>query len=158
MPKWKPCISVSSMETDGQMTPNQDEARRMLDAAGNAEDRTRNPILPWAFFIAQAVLLAGICAAQLLPASPSRLVTIFGLIAVVAIGMRNVFARPGYGVVWPDGKGIFPYMVALFVLVGIPAVFAVGFGLSWLWLGAGFFAGAATLEMGRRYRSVVGRA
>lgn len=146
------------METNGEMAPDHDEARRMLAAAGDAEEGTRNPTLPWAFFIAQAALLSGICAAQILPASPSRLVTIFGLIVVVVIGMRNVFARPGYGVVWPDGNGIFPYMVAMFVLVGIPAVFAVGFGLSWLWLVAGFFAGAATLEMGRRYRSVVGRA
>lgn len=157
MPKWKPCISVSHMETDGPMTPDHDEARRMLASAEHAEERTRNPTLPWAFFIAQAVLLAGICAAQILPASPSKVVTIFGLIVVVVIGMRNVFARPGYGVVWPDGNGIFPYMVAMFALVGIPAVFAVGSGFSWLWLIAGFFAGATTLEMGRRYRRIVGR-
>lgn len=129
----------------------------MLAAAGEAEDGTRNPALPWGFFVAQAVLVAVICAAQMLPSGPSRLVTIIGLIAVVGIGMRRVFARPGYGVVWPDGRGLFPYMVALFILVGVPAVFAMGFGLPWLWLVAGLFAGVTTLEMGRRYRGVVGR-
>ena len=157
LPERKPCSRVSCMETDGDVEPGHNEARRMLAAAEGAEDGTRNPALPWTFFIAQAVLVAGVCAAQMLPASPSRAVTIVGLIAIVGVGMRKVFARPGYGVVWPDGRGVFPYMVALFVVVGIPAVLALGFDLPWLWLVAGFLAGATTLELGCRYRRVVGR-
>lgn len=146
------------METSDGMPPAPDEARKMLDAAEDAEGGTRNPPLPWAFFIAQAMLLAVICSAQMLPVSLSRVVTIVGLVAVVGIGMRWVFTRPGYGVVWPDGRATFPYMVAMFVLVGLPAVLAVGLGMSWLWLVAGAFAAATTLEMGRRYRKVVGSA
>jgi hypothetical protein len=146
------------METGDGMRPDRDEARRLLDAAEEAEERTRNPPLPRAFFIAQAALLAAICCAQMLPVGPSRVVTIVGLIAVVGLGMRWVFTRPGYGAVWPDGRGAFPYMVAMLVLVGVPAVLAVGLAASWLWLVAGALAAATTLEMGRRYRRALSRA
>lgn len=129
----------------------------MLEEARRAEAETRNPPLPWWFFITQAVLLAVICSAQMLPLGPSRVVTILGLVAVVGVGMRMVFTRPGYGVVWPDGKATFPYMIAMMILVGVPAVLAVGLGVSWLWLVAGALAGVTTLEMGRRYRKATGR-
>jgi hypothetical protein len=84
-------------------------------------------------------------------------VTILGLVAVVGVGMRMVFTRPGYGVVWPDGRAVFPYMIAMMILVGVPAVLAVSLEVSWLWLVAGALAGVTTLEMGRRYRKVYGR-
>jgi hypothetical protein len=129
----------------------------MLEEARRAEAETRNPPLPWWFFITQAVLLAVICSAQMLPLGPSRVVTILGLVAVVGVGMRMVFTRPGYGVVWPDGKATFPYMIAMMILVGVPAVLAVGLEVSWLWLVAGVLAGVTTLEMGRRYRKATGR-
>lgn len=145
------------METSEGAAPHPDEARRLLHAASEAEEATRNPPLPWTFFIAQAALLAAICSAQMLPASASGVITIVGLVAVIGIGMRWVFTRPGYGVVWPDGQGAFPYMMAMVVLVGVPAVFAVGFAVTWLWPVAGVLAAATTLEMGRRYRKTVGR-
>jgi hypothetical protein len=129
----------------------------MLEEARRAEAETQNPPLPWWFFITQAVLLAVICSAQMLPLGPSRVVTILGLVAVVGVGMRMVFTRPGYGVVWPDGKATFPYMIAMMILVGVPAVLAVGLEVSWLWLVAGVLAGVTTLEMGRRYRKATGR-
>lgn len=129
----------------------------MLDAARQAEAETHNPPLPWTFFIAQAALLTVICAAQTLPPNPSRVVTILGFVAVVGIGMRAVFTRPGYGVVWPDGRAAFPYLIAMLVLVGVPAVLAVGLEASWLWFVAGALAGVTTLEMGRRYRKAFGR-
>lgn len=145
------------METHDGMQPDRDDAARMLAAAREAEEGTKNPPLRWSFFIAQAALLAAICAAQLLPIGPARAITILGLIAVVAIGVRSVFARPGYGLVWPDGPGAFPYMVAMFVVVGVPALLAVALELPWLWLVAALCAAVATLEMGRRYRKAVGR-
>lgn len=129
----------------------------MLETARQAETETRNPPLPWVFFITQAVLLAVICSAQMLPLGPSRVVTILGLVAVVSVGMRAVFTRPGYGVVWPDGRAAFPYMIAMLILAGVPAVLAVGLEMSWLWPLAGALAGVTTLEMGRRYRKAFGR-
>lgn len=129
----------------------------MLEAARQAETETRNPPLPWGFFITQAVLLAVICSAQMLPLGPSRVVTILGLVGVVGVGMRTVFTRPGYGVVWPDGRAAFPYMITMMILAGVPAVLAVGLEVSWLWLVAGALAGVTTLEMGRRYRKAFGR-
>lgn len=128
----------------------------MLEAAHDAETETRNPPLTWGFFATQAALLAAVCSAQMLPLGLSSAATILGLVAVAAVGMRAVFTRPGYGVVWPDGKSTFPYMIALFLLVGVPAMLAVGFGVSWIWLVAGVFAAVATLEMGRRYRKAFG--
>lgn len=89
---------------------------------------------------------------------PSRLVTILGLVAVVGIGMRAVFTRPGYGVVWPDGRAAFPYLVAMLILVGLPAALALGLEVPWLWLVAAALAAVTTLEMGRRYRKAFGRA
>ena len=138
--------------------PDPDEAQQMLDAARQAEQQTHNPPLRWSFFITQALLLAVICSAQILPGTPSRLVTILGLVAVVAIGMRAVFARPGYGFSWPDGISLFPYMVAMFALVGIPAVLAIALEMSWLWLIAAALAAATTIEMGRRYRKALSHA
>jgi hypothetical protein len=129
----------------------------MLEEARRAEAETRNPPLPWWFFVTQAALLTAICSAQMLPLGPSRVVTILGLVAVVGVGMRMVFTRPGYGVVWPDGRAVFPYMIAMMILVGVPAVLAVSLEVSWLWLVAGALAGVTTLEMGRRYRKVYGR-
>lgn len=78
-------------------------------------------------------------------------------LAVVAVGMRAVFTRPGYGIVWPDGPAAFPYMATMFVLVGVPAVLAVGLEAPWLWPIAGMLAGVMTLEMGRRYRKMFAR-
>lgn len=144
------------MATRDDATPDRDDAHRMLDAAQSAEEHTRNPPLPWAFFLLQAALLAVICSAQMLPSNPSRVVTIVGLVTVAGIGMRWVFMRPRYGIIWPDGQAGFPYLIAMFVLVGVPAVLAVGFELPWLWLVAGVFAAATTLEMGRRYRKAFG--
>lgn len=129
----------------------------MLDGARRAEAETRNPPLPWGFFLTQAVLLAVICSAQMLPLGPSRVVTILGVVAVVGVGMRSVFTRPGYGVVWPDGRAALPYMIAMMILVGVPAVLAVSLEVSWLWLVAGVLAGVTTLEMGRRYRKAYAR-
>lgn len=129
----------------------------MLEAARRAETETQNPPLSWTFFVTQAVLLAVICSAQMLPLSLSRGATILGLVTVVAVGMRAVFTRPGYGVVWLDGRATFPYMIAMFTLVGVPAVLAIALEVSWLWLVAGVLAGVTTLEMGRRYRKVFGR-
>lgn len=60
--------------------------------------------------------------------------------------------------VWSDGRAAFPYLVAMLVLVGLPAVLAVGFDVSWLWLVAAVLAAVTTMEMGRRYRKVFGRA
>ena len=145
------------METGNGRSPGRDEAKTLLDEALRAEADTRNPPLPWGFFITQAVLLAVICSAQVLPLGPSRVVTVLGLVAVVGVGMRMVFTRPGYGIVWPDGQATFPYMIAMLVLVGVPAVLAVGLEASWLWLVAGVLAGVTTLEMGRRYRKAPGR-
>lgn len=149
---------VSAMETGNDRSPSPGEAQAMLEAAQQAESETRNPPLSWWFFTTQASLLAVICSAQMLPARPSQVITILGLLAVLAVGMRFVFTRPGYGVVWPDGLAVFPYMAAMFLLVGTPAVLAVGLELSWLWLIAGVLAGMTTLEMGRRYRKAVGGA
>ena len=139
------------------MFPGRDEARAMLQVAEEAEDATRNPPLSWVFFIIQAVLVAVICCAQVLPGRASVVVSIVGFVVLVGVGMRWVFLRPGYGIVGLDGAGAFPFMMAAFVTVGIPAVFAIGFDLSWLWLVAGALAGAIVLEMGRRYRRAVGR-
>lgn len=129
----------------------------MLEAARQAESQTRNPPLPWMFFVVQAVLFALVCCAQMFPLGPSRVVTVLGLVAVVGVGMRAVFTRPGYGVVWPDGRATFPYLVAMSILVGVPAVLAIGLEFSWLWLVGAALAAVATLEMGRRYRKVFGR-
>jgi len=129
----------------------------MLSAAEEAESRTRNPPLRWGFFIAQATLLALVCGAQMLPAGPSRAVTVVGLLAIVGIGMRWVFVRPGYGMVAPDMWGASGYLAVMLVGVGVPALLALEFGLSWMWLVAGAVAAGATLEMGRRYRRAVGR-
>lgn len=146
------------METSKFKTSDPDDARRMLNLADTAESETKNPPLSWAFFVTQAVLAAGICVAQMLPPEFSRVLTIVGLAAIVGVGVRTVFYRPGYGVVWPDGSASFPYMAALFVLVGVPAVLALGFELSWLWLVAATGAALATLWMGRQYRRWVAHA
>jgi NAD/NADP transhydrogenase beta subunit len=140
------------METGSDPSPSRDEAQAILESARQAETETRNPPLPRLFFITQAALLALIATAQMLPESPSRVITILGLVAVAGVGMRAVFARPGYGFIWPDGRATFPYMIAMLILVGVPAVAAVGLEVSWLWLVAGALAGLTTLEMGRRYR------
>lgn len=139
------------------MPPDRHEARAMLHAAKEAEEQTRNPPLPWRFFIAQAVLVTVICWAQILPINPARVVTAVGFIAIAGVGMRWVFTRPGYGIVWPDGPAAFPFMMALLVSVGVPAVLAIGFGASLLWFIAGISGGATTLEMGRRYRRATAR-
>lgn len=145
------------METHGNSQHDPDDARRMLDAAQQAEQQTKNPPLPWVFFILQAVLLAGICAAQLLPVNAARTVTIIGVLAIVAVGTRWVFYRPGYGAVMPDMPGAFPYLLAMLIAVGVPAILAMELGLVWMWLIAALLAALITLEMGRRYRRAVGR-
>ncbi|MFT4395510.1 hypothetical protein ACLTEW_11310 [Gordonia lacunae] len=140
------------METDG-WPPGRDDARRLLDEAQGAEAATRNPPLPRRFFVAQAALLTAVCWAQPLPEGPSQAITVVGLIAVVAVGVRWVYARPGYGVVAPDVGASLPYVAAMGAFVGVPAVLAIGLEIPWLWFVAGVAAGATTLDMGRRYRS-----
>ncbi|MDO5500535.1 MAG: hypothetical protein Q4F67_12740 [Propionibacteriaceae bacterium] len=146
------------METDKSVNhPSPDEARRMLDAADQEEQATRNPPLPWRFFIAQAVALAAIFAAQAFPVPWSTGIATLGIISILVVGVRFVYFRPGYGFVAPDGLGAFPYLLALFVGVGVPATLAIGLGVRWWWLAAGAMAAVVTLEMGRRYRKSTGR-
>ncbi|KNC19826.1 hypothetical protein AC792_04055 [Arthrobacter sp. RIT-PI-e] len=130
----------------------------MLEVAEGAETATRNPPLSRAFFITQATLITVICWAQMLPTSPSRVVTIIGFLALVGVGMRWVFLRPGYGMVGLDGQGAFPYMVSMIAAVGLPAALAVALDATWLWLPAGVLGGVVTFEMGHRYRREVGSA
>ncbi|WP_277246013.1 hypothetical protein [Micrococcus terreus] len=145
------------METgDRTNLPSAAEAAQILDMANEESQRTANPQLPWRFFVAMAVLLAGVCAAQVLVGSASLVMTILGLLLIVALGARYVFYRPGYGVVWPDGPSVFPFLMAGFMVVGVPAVLAIGFNLDWLWLVSAVGAASATLIMGGRYRKAVG--
>lgn len=129
----------------------------MLDMARTEAQKTANPPLPWMFFIAMAILLAIICAAQVLGGSAALVVTILGMLLVAALGIRFVFYRPGYGVVWPDGLSVYPYLIAGFIVVGIPAVLAAGTGIRGLWLISAVGAAGATLIMGSRYRKAVSR-
>lgn len=150
------CTSVSFMETDDRKTPpSATDAATMLDIANEESQRTANPPLPWHFFVGMAMLLAAVCAAQMLEGSASLIVTILGPLLIVALGVRYVFYRPGYGVVWPHGPSVFPYLIAGFIAVGIPAVLAVGFALDWLWLVSAAGAASATLIMGGKYRKAV---
>ena len=148
--------TVSTMETSGVSNPGRDDARKMLSESLQAEISTRNPPLPWSYFIAQAALLTAVCCAQAFPGGPSRVLTAVGLIAVVAIGVRYVYARPGYGLVMPDVRRSTPYVAAMCAFAGLPALLAIGLEIPWLWLVAGVIAGATTLEMGRRYRRPAG--
>ena len=49
-------------------------------------------------------------------------------------------------------------ILALIVVVGLPAVLAIALDATWLWLPAGVLGGAVTLETGHRYRREVGSA
>lgn len=131
------------------------EAAAMLDMTEGESQRTANPPLPWRYFVAMAALLAAVCAAQVLEGSASLVITILGLLLIVALGVRYVFYRSGYGAVWPDGPSVFPYLVAGFITVGVPAVLAVGFAMDWLWLVAAVGAASATLVMGGKYRKAI---
>lgn len=143
------------METHSPGLPSADDARRLLGAAEAEAQATRNPPLPWIFFVIQAALLAGICAAQMLPPPAAKGVAIVGMLAVVGVGIRWVFYRPGYGVVLPDSTDAVPYLISMVIVVGIPAGLALGLDQPWIWLIAGVCAAATTLEMGRRYRKAV---
>lgn len=157
LPDEKRAASVSCMETEGRKDqPSAAEAEQLLSMANRESQRTANPPLPWSFFVAQAGLLAAVCAAQVLEGSISHAITIFGLALIVVLGVRNVFYRAGYGVVWPDGQSIFPYLVAGFTTVGLPAILAIGFGIDWPWLVSAVGAAGTTLVMGSRYRKVAG--
>jgi hypothetical protein len=146
------------METQSPASfPSADDAQRLLDTAVAEERATRNPDLPWAFFMIQATSLAVICAAQMLPPSTARGVTLIGIVVIVAVGVRFVFYRPRYGVVLPDGAGAFPYTVAMIVTVGVPAGFAIALDQPWLWLIAAVCAAARTLNMGHQYRKATHR-
>lgn len=150
------CTSVSDMETgDRTNPPSVAEAAKILDMASEESQRTANPPLPWRFFVAMAVLLATVCAAQALEGSASLIITILGLLFIVVLGVRHVFYRSGYGVVWPDGPSVFPYLAASFIVIGVPAVLAVGFAMNWLWLVSAVGAASATLVMGGKYRKAV---
>lgn len=129
----------------------------MLDAANQEEQATRNPPLSWWFFIVQAVALAAVFVAQVFPVPWSEGIATVGIVTILVVGVRFVFFRPGYGFVAPDGPGAFPYLIALLVGVGVPAVLAIGLEVWWLWLVAGGLAAVATLELGRRYRRTSGR-
>lgn len=124
----------------------------MLQAADRAEQATRNPPLSWGFFVVQAVALAAVFGGQVFAAPLSTVIAGLGIVTVLVMGVRHVFHRPGYGFVAPDGPGAFPYLIALLVGVGVPAVLAIGFDVRWPWLVAGVLAAGVTLEMGRRYR------
>ncbi|WP_353109851.1 hypothetical protein [Gordonia sp. (in: high G+C Gram-positive bacteria)] len=137
---------------------DRDDARRMIQWALESEKSTRNPPLPWVFFVVQATLLTVACWAQVLPHDIGKAVTVVCLVGVVGVGIRWVYARPGYGYVQPDARQSAPYVVAMCVLAGTPAALAIGFERPWLWLVAGALAGATTLDMGRRYRARFGHA
>ncbi|GAA3942226.1 hypothetical protein GCM10022383_20100 [Microbacterium soli] len=129
----------------------------MLDAANREEQETRNPPLPRWFFVVQALALAVALAGQALPLPWSAVVTALGIVTVVAVGVRQVFHRRGYGLVGLDGPGSFPYMISLLIGVGVLVILAISLELPWLWLIAGADAAVTTLEMGRRYRKATGR-
>lgn len=129
----------------------------MLDAANQEQQETRNPPLSRWFFMVQAVALAAVFAAQALPAPWSMGIAALGIVAILAVGVRFVFYRSGYGFVAPDGPGAFPFMLVLLVCAGVPAILAIGLEVRWLWLVAGALAAVATLEMGRRYRKATSR-
>ena len=128
----------------------------MLDTANREEQATKNPPLPRWFFIVQALALAVALMAQALPMPYSAGITALGIVTVIAVGVRSVYYRPGYGFVAPDGPSAFPYLITVLVGAGVPAVLAVSLETGWPWLVAGGLAAAATLDMGRRYRKAVG--
>ncbi|MFJ3958816.1 hypothetical protein [Arthrobacter sp. NPDC090010] len=132
--------------------PDDSEARRWLDEAADAENATRNPPLPWVFFALQAALLALLFWVQLLPAEYVRGAALLCAAAIIAVGARWVFLRPGYGFVAPDLRRAFPYLCLIVLGAGIPAAVALGTGLAWLWVIAGAIAAVVTLGMGRQYR------
>lgn len=145
------------METPTEPPPNSNQAKALLASAELAEAQTKNPPLGWGFFITQATLLAVICFAQALPSNGARVVSLLSVITIVAVGSPFVFARSGYGFVWPDGYATFPYFLTLALVVGVPAIFALSFDISALWFVAGTLAAAVTLEMGRKYQKWVSR-
>ncbi len=128
----------------------------MMQWAVESETSTRNPPLPWVFFIAQATLLAGACWAQVIPGDVGRALTAVCLLGVVGVGVRWVYSRSGYGIVRPDARQSAPYVLTMCVLVGVPAVLAIGLEQPWLWFVAGALAAATTIDMGRRYRARFG--
>lgn len=124
----------------------------MLEQADYEATVTANPPLSWGYFIVVALALAVACAAQVFDPPFSIIITVAALAFVVFMGIRHVFYRRGYGIVWPDGVSGFPYLIACFIVVGIPAVCAIGFGVSWPWLIAAAGIAIATLVMGAKYR------
>jgi len=144
------------METGPDPAPSVDEARRTLQQLSADEDAVRYPPLPWWFFTGQALLLACLCLAQLLPPSDAPKATFAVAVAAMVLGATQWMNRDGVSWVSVRPGDMVPFMAALGAVVVGCLVVAETTGAWWVWtIGAAACAGIV-LRHGHVYRRVHG--
>jgi hypothetical protein len=146
------------METGPGRRPTPREARETLQQLSADTAAVRYPPLPRWFFAAQAALVAGICLAQLLPASDARKVMYAAAVAAIVLGGRYWLYRDGVSGVSPSLRDMGVFLVGVLGTVLACLVVAETTGAWWVWIvGAAVVAGIV-LRTGHTYRKTYGDA
>jgi hypothetical protein len=146
------------METGPGPAPTPDEARRALAQLSEAETAVRYPPLPRWFFPAQALLVAGLFLAQLLPPDDAPKALFAAAVCAVVLGVRYWIYRDGVSGVTPDLRDMRWYLAGV---VGTTVTcFVVGetTGAWWIWIAGAVVAAVIVLRTGYTYVKTYGHA
>ena len=146
------------METTPDPRPTADDARRTLRQLSSDEAAVRYPPLPRWFFLAQAVLVACLCLAQLLPPSDARNATFAVAVAAIVLGCRYWLYRDQVAWVSVPFRDMAPFLAAVLgVFLGCLVV-AESTGARWMWIVGAVVVAGIVLGTGQRYRREFGDA
>jgi hypothetical protein len=149
---------VSCMETGPDRSPSPREARETLQQLSSDAEAVRYPPLPRWFFLAQAVLAAGIFLAQLLAPSDARNATFAVTVAAVVLGGRYWFFRDQVFLVAPSARDMLPFFAGVLGTVLGCLLVAETTSAWWVWIVGAVVAAGIVLRTGHTYRKTYGDA
>jgi hypothetical protein len=139
-------------------TPTPEDARRTLEQLAEDAAAVRYPPLPRWFFPVQALLVAALFLAQLLPPDAAPEVTLAAAACAFVLGLRYWLYRDGVAGVTPDVgdmgwylAGILGTTVTCFVVAGTTEAW-------WVWIFGAAVAAGIVLWTGRSYARTYGHA
>lgn len=144
------------MATVSEPTPSKQHAQKALRQARKDEDAVIYPPLPLWFFVGQALLMGGLCLAQLLPPADSPKASFGLIVAAIVMGVTHWLNRDG--VSWVNVR----FGDMIFFVAALAGIFVVCLAIDelsdawWIWIPGAVAASAIILRTGQVYRRTFG--
>lgn len=146
------------METGTGRSPSPREARETLQQLTEDTDAVRYPPLPRCFFPVQAVLVAGIALAQLLPSAAGSAATVAcGMVSAV-LGGKYWLNREGESRVSVSFADMVPFLLGLYGILGLCWALSAATGARWIWVVGAVVVAGIVVRTGHTYRMTYGDA